>query len=380
MIPIAAPHFAGNEMAYVADCIRSGWVSSKGPYVQRFEEGMAAWCGVRHGIATSSGTNALHLALLACGIGPGDEVVVPALSYVASANAVSYTGAVPVFVDVNMETWNLDPTLIEHKITPRTKAIMAVHLYGHPLDMNFLCQIAQNCNLYLIEDACQAHGSEYEGKRVGGIGDIGCFSFYGNKLITTGEGGMIVTNSDALADTVRLLRNQGTENGSYWHPRLGFSYRMTNLQAAVGLAQLERVNQFVAAREQIARHYTNLLANLPGLTFFLEPDWGRSVCWLFSFLVKPESGLSRDRLIEYLKLHEIESKPFFQVLPNLPVYHENQCYPVAEHLSRCGISLPTSTNLQPDQIAHITTTVREAFYTIQSPLENHAYLSRQPGF
>ena len=221
MIPIATPVLAGNEMAYVADCIRSGWVSSKGPYVQRFEETFAAWCGVRHGIATSSGTNALHLALLACAVGPGDEVIVPALSYVASANAISYTRATPVFVDVDSTTWNLDLSRVEQKITKRTKAIMAVHLYGHALDMDRLCALAQAHNLYLIEDACQAHGSEYRGQRVGGLGHIACFSFYGNKLITTGEGGMIVTNSDDLAKMVGLLRNQGAENGSYWHPTWG---------------------------------------------------------------------------------------------------------------------------------------------------------------
>ena len=350
-------------MAYLADCIQSGWVSSKGPYVLRFEEAFAAWCGVRHGISTSSGTNALHLALLACEIGSGDEVIVPALSYVASANAIFYTGAKPVFADVAEATWNLDLGLIESKITPRTKAIMAVHLYGHPVNMDVLCQIAQKYKLYLIEDACQAHGSEFRGKRVGGLGHIGCFSFYGNKLITTGEGGMIVTQSDSLAETVRLLRNQGTENGSYWHPHLGFSYRMTNLQAAVGLAQLEQVDNFIAAREQITLWYTNCLRDLSGLTFYKEPEWAKSICWLFSCLLKPELNLSRDDLIEYLRLHGIESKPFFQPLPLMPIYKETHNYHVAEHLSKYGISLPTSTNLQPEQITYIARKVQEAFYS-----------------
>jgi perosamine synthetase len=360
MISLAEPTLDGNELAYVADCIRSGWVSSKGAYVKRFEDAMATWCSVRHGIATSSGTNALHLALLALGIGPGDEVIVPALSYVASANAVAYTGARSVFVDADFSTWNLDLNQLGSKITPRTKAIMPVHLYGHPVDMATLIAIADEHGLWVVEDACEAHGTEYKGCRVGGLGHIGCFSFYGNKPITTGEGGMLMTDSDDLAATARSLRNQACTAEMYWHPQIGFSYRMTNLQAAVGLAQLERITQFIRARQQVVDLYNEFLTDTPGLVLYVEPSWGKSVCWLYSLLVEPEFGMSRHDLIVYLARHGIESKPFFKPLPSLPAYKDGQSYPVAEHLSRCGISLPTSVKLKPQQVKYITQVIKQA--------------------
>jgi perosamine synthetase len=360
MIPVAEPVLDGNELAYVTDCIRSGWVSSRGVYVQRFEEAVAAWCGVRFGVGTSSGTSALHLALLALGIGPGDEVIVPALTYVACANAVTYTGARPVFVDVDPWTWNLDLSQLEEKITPRTKAIMPVHLYGHPVDMKTLMAIAGEHGLWVVEDACEAHGSECRGRRVGGLGHVGCFSFYGNKLITTGEGGMLMTDLGDVAATASALRNQARTGEGYWHPRVGFSYRLTNLQAAVGLAQLERVTEFAAARRQIARRYDELLAGTPGLVLYAEPDWGKSVCWLYSLLVEDEFGVGRDELVACLAQQGIESRPFFVPLPRLPIYGDGQPYPVAEHLSQCGIHLPSSVKLQPQQIEYIVQVIKEA--------------------
>jgi len=360
MIPIAEPALDGNELTYVTDCIRSGWVSSKGAYVKRFEDAMAAWCGMRYGIATSSGSSALHLSLLALGIGSGDEVIVPALTYVATANAVAYTGARPVFVDVDSCTWNLDLAQLTAKITPRTKAVLPVHLYGHPVDMDAVMAIAGEHGLWVVEDACQAHGSEYNGRRVGGLGHVGCFSFYGNKLITTGEGGMLVTDSNDIATTARALRNQAMTAESYWHPQIGFTYRLTNLQAAIGLAQMERMAQFVAARRQIARLYDELLRGTPGIVLYTEPSWSQAVCWLYSALVEDEFGLSRDQLIAHLARHGIESKPFFVPLPRLPIYQDGQAYPIAEHLSQCGISLPTSVKLQPEQIEYITQVVKEA--------------------
>jgi perosamine synthetase len=361
MIPVTEPALDGNELTYVTDCILSGWLSSKGAYVKRFEDAMAAWCGVRHGIATSSGTSALHLALLALDVGPGDEVIVPALSYVASANAVTYTGARPIFVDADASTWNLDLNQLESKITPRTKAIMAVHLYGHPVDMAPSLAIADKHGLWVVEDACEAHGAEYKGLRVGGIGHIGCFSFYGNKLVTTGEGGMLTTDVDDFAETSRLLRNQATRGETYWHSRIGFSYRMTNLQAAVGLAQLERIDKFIAARQKIVHLYDDLLMDTPGLVPHTEPPWGRSIGWLYSLLVEAdEFGMNRDELIACLAGHGIESKPFFEPLPRLPAYEDGQSYPVAEYLSRCGISLPTSAKLQPQQVEYIAQAIKQS--------------------
>ncbi|MGD2178648.1 MAG: DegT/DnrJ/EryC1/StrS family aminotransferase [Anaerolineae bacterium] len=300
VIPLSEPALDGNELDYISDCVLSGWVSSKGPYVQRFESAMADFVALKHAVAVSSGTHALHLALLALGVGPGDEVILPALSYVASANAVVYTGARPVFVDVDDATWNLDLDQVERQVTPRTRVVMPVHLYGHPVRMDVLMAIADEHGLWVLEDACEAHGAEVEGRRVGGIGHIGCFSFYGNKLLTTGEGGMLTTDADELAATARLLRNQACVGESYWHSRVGFSYRLTNLQAAVGLAQLERVDRFIEARRSVGQLYDEWLANVPGLVLYAEPAWSRGVCWLYSLLVGPEFGVSRDALIAYL--------------------------------------------------------------------------------
>jgi perosamine synthetase len=360
MIPLTEPALDGNELDYVADCIHTGWISSKGPYVQRFETAMADFCGVRDAVAVSSGTTALHLALLALGVGPGDEVIVPAFSYVAPANAVVYTGARPVFVDVAYSNWNLDLSQIEHRITPRTKAVIAVHSYGYPVKMDTLMGIAAERGLWVVEDACEAHGARFEGRPVGGVGHIACFSFYGSKLITTGEGGMLTTNAADLAATARSLRNQASVGRSYWHARVGFSYRLTNLQAALGLAQLERVEQFIEARRRIRRLYDELLGDTPGLVLRAEPQWSRGVCWLYSLLAEPEFGVSRDKVMACLARQGIESRPFFKPLPSLPFYESERSYPVAEHLSRCGISLPSSLKLEHRDVRYVADTVKQA--------------------
>lgn len=380
MIPIAEPDLDGNELAYLTDCIRSGWVSSRGGYVPRFEENVANWCGRRYAVSTSSGTSALHLALLAIGAGPGDEVILPALTYVASANAVAYTGAQPVFVDVELSSWNLDLNQVTSKVTPRTKAILAVHLYGHPVDMQVCMEIAEQHGLWVIEDACEAHGAEYAGRRVGSIGHIGCFSFFGNKLITTGEGGMLLTDSCELADIARSLRDQAKTHELYWHSEIGFNYRITNLQAAIGVAQMERVDQFVAARRRIARLYDGFFKDTTDLILYREPAWGVSVCWLYSLLVKPEFGLDRDHLIEYLAGREIESRTLFKPLPSLPAHWDGQSYPVAERLSQTGLSLPSSVKLEPQQIEYIAQAVIcGAKSAHRREGSRHARLSGQPG-
>jgi perosamine synthetase len=357
MIPIAEPDLDGNELAYVTDCIRKGWVSSRGSYVPYFEEIMADWCGVRHAISTSSGTSALHLALLAIGVGEGDEVILPALTYIASANAIVYTGARPVFVDVDPSSWNLDLAQVTSKITTKTKAILPVHLYGHPIDMHECMRIAEEHNLWVIEDACEAHGAQQAGRRVGGIGHIGCFSFFANKLITTGEGGILLTDNHEFAKIAHSLRDQARTDKPHWHPQIGFNYRMSNLQAAIGVAQMERVDHFISARHRIVALYDELLNGTPGLTLYQEPDWGISVRWLYSLLVKPEFGLKRDQIIDYLTEQGIESRPLFKPLPSLPPYEGNQPYPVAEQLSKTGLSLPSSVRLKPEQIEYIAQTI-----------------------
>ena len=273
-IPVAAPALDGNEKAYVLDCLESTWISSTGKYLDRFEADFAEFCGVRHAVACSNGTTALHLALVALGVGPGDEVIVPTLTFVATANTVTYCGARPVFVDIDAETWYIDPAAIEAKITPRTKGIIAVHLFGHPADMKAIGTVASRHGLWVMEDAAQAHGAEIGGRRTGSLGDIATFSFFGNKIITTGEGGMVTTSDDDLAKRMRLLRTHGMDpDRRYWHPVIGYNYRMTNVTAAIGVAQLERVQWQLARRQELAGWYRDALGRTGVLTCQAEKDW-----------------------------------------------------------------------------------------------------------
>lgn len=364
-IPLVEP-VNGNELAYLADCIRQGWVSSKGAYVKKFEEMLASWCCVRHAVAVSSGTGALHLALQALGIGPGDEVIVPALSYVASANAILYTGAQTVFVDIDPKTWNFNLSLVEAKITNKTRAIMVVHLYGHLVEMDGLLEIARKYHLWVVEDACEALGAEYKGLQAGTIGDVGCFSFYANKLITTGEGGMLVTDNDTLAEKARSLRNQAADGKGYHYTQIGFNYRMSNLQAAVGVAQMEQIEKFIVARRRVVQLYDQFLEGIPGITLYQEPDWGKNVCWLYSVLIEDDYGPSRDGLINRLEENGIESKPFFEPLTTLPHFYNGEVFPVAQSLSKRGISLPSSINLSIEQVEYITQIIRKIPYGVYS--------------
>jgi perosamine synthetase len=360
-IPVAEPLLSGNELAYVTDCVKSGWVSSLGAYIPRFEEMFAQFCGARFGIATSNGTAALHLALVVLGIGPGDEVIVPTLTFVATANAVTYTGAKPVFADSEPRTWNLDPADVARKITPATRAIIPVHVYGHPADMDPLLDLARKHNLLVIEDAAEAHGALYKGKRVGSMGALNCFSFYGNKIITTGEGGLITTNDAALAEKARWLRDHGMSTEKrYWHPVIGYNYRITNVQAAIGVAQMERIEEFIARKRRIAETYNQLLARVPGLTLPPEEKWATSVYWMYSALVGVEFGPSRDELMARLKQRKIDSRPFFYPIHTMPPYHTGESLPVAEALSRRGINLPSAVTLTDEDIHRIATAIQES--------------------
>lgn len=361
-LPVAQPSFDERELLYVSECILTGWVSSKGKFVTRFEEMFADFCDARYAIATSNGTTALHIALLALGIGPGDEVIVPTLTFIATANAVTYTGAKPVFVDSERETWNIDPALIEEAITPLTKAIVPVHLYGHPANMDPILEIADHYNLAVIEDAAEAHGARYKGRRVGCLGDLGIFSFYGNKIITTGEGGMVVTNEASLADKLRMLRDHGmSPDKRYWHPILGYNYRMTNVQAAIGVAQLEKINLFLAAKDNIAKSYAKKLRNVSGLTLPPSMPWAENVHWLYSILLDETTfGMSRDSLMEALTDQGIETRPLFYPVHIQPVYETGQHLPVAERLAWMGLSLPSAMSLSPEDIGRIANAILSA--------------------
>ena len=292
-IPVCEPLLDGNEQAYVLDCLQTNWISSGGKYLEMFEEAFSASCGAQYGVACSSGTAALHLAFAALGIGSGDEVIVPCFNLIVGASSVIWTGAKPVLVDVDPSTMCLDPDRIEQEITPRTKAILAVHMYGHPCHMDPILEIARGQQLSVVEDGAQAHGAEYKHRRVGALGDVGCFSFYGNKILTTGEGGMLTTNDPAVAERVRFLRNQAFQEPRFVHRELGFNYRLTNIQAAIGLAQCEKLDEKVARKRQIAAWYTERLDGERGITLPTEAGWARNVYWMYGILLDPLFGAAR---------------------------------------------------------------------------------------
>lgn len=362
-LPVTEPYLGEKELLYVTECVLSGWVSSAGKFVPQFEEMFAEFCSTRYAIATSSGTAALHLALLALDIGPGDEVIVPTLTFIATANAVTYTGARPVFVDSEPETWNIDPAQIEQAITPRTKAILPVHLYGHPADMDPILDITHRHRLAVLEDAAEAHGACYKGRRVGTIADVGCFSFYGNKIITTGEGGMVVTDNVAVAERVRMLRDHGMSAGRrYWHPMLGYNYRLTNLQAAIGVAQMEKVDAILAAKERLARAYAAGLQAVPGIRLPPHAPWADNVYWLYSILVDPDVfGRTRDELMARLEEERIATRPLFPPVHTQPIYNTGQSLPIAEHLAATGLSLPSAVGLRQEDVARVVQAVARSY-------------------
>ncbi len=358
-VPIAAPDLAGNEYKYLVDAFLSSWISSSGAYIEKFENAFAAFCGCRHGVATTNGTVALHLALVALGVGPGDEVIIPDLTFAATANAVLYTGATPVIVDIEPEGWCIDPKEIEKAITPKTKVILPVHLYGQPCDMAAIMKLAKKHKLFVVEDCAEAHGARFEGQRVGSFGDISCFSFYANKIITTGEGGMCVTNNEELYQRMRTLRDHGmSREKKYWHDSVGFNYRMTNLQAAIGLAQLERVEEILLKRQKAEEKYRSALSGI----WFMKPQHhtlpGREkITWLISFIV--DHG-NRDAHIEHFKNEGIDTRPFFYPLSDMEIYKpytfSNR---VSRQVSYRGISFPTANNMSKEVIARIKAAVKK---------------------
>ncbi|WDL95152.1 DegT/DnrJ/EryC1/StrS family aminotransferase [Alicyclobacillus sp. ALC3] len=361
--PVSAPTLNGNERKYVMDCVDSTWISSKGGYIDRFEEELATFCHAKHAIVCSSGTTALHLALMAYDVQPGDEVMVPTLTFVATANAVTYCGAVPVFVDVDPVTWNMDAALVEAKITPRTKGIIPVHLYGHPADMDPILTIARRHGLFVVEDAAEAIGAQYRGQSVGSIGNAAIFSFFGNKIITTGEGGAVTTNDDTIAAKVRLLRDQGMDRAKrYWYPTIGYNYRMTNVQAAIGCAQLERISWHIEQRTRVAKLYTEFLNECQDVMLPREREWAKSVSWMFSIVLQFGSEVSRDSMQNRLAEVGIETRPFFYPMHRLPPYahlHENSEFPVANRISTRGLNLPTYAALRREDIDYISGQVKD---------------------
>jgi perosamine synthetase len=363
ILPVCEPTLGGNESQYVLDCLTTNWISSAGKYISLFEQAFSRKAGCNSGIACVSGTAALHLIMAALGLEPGDEVIIPTFTMIATAFAVSYTGARPVFVDSERRTWNMDIDQIEAKITDRTKAIVVVHTYGHPVDMDAVLEIARRHNVYVVEDAAEAHGAEYKGRLAGSLADAAAFSFYANKIITTGEGGMVTTNNTRLAETVRTLRDHAfSKERHFWHKYIGYSFRITNLQAAVGLAQTEQMDGFVIRRRENAARYTSLLQDVPGLSLPVEEPWARNVYWMYGVLVEDEFGLTRDELRRCLAERGIETRTFFIPMHLQPIYYgdyQGERYPVAEELCRRGLYLPSASSLTQQEIEFVVRVVKE---------------------
>lgn len=355
-ISIANPVFNGNEKKYLMECIDTGWVSANGRFVTEFEEKFAAFCGTKYAISCSNGTVSLHLILAAMGIEPGDEVIMPTLTYIATANSVKYCGATPVFVDSVEGTFNIDPAKVEEKITDRTKAIMPVHLYGLAADMGPLMEISKKYNIPIIEDAAEAHGAEYNGKRVGGFGLAASFSFFGNKIITSGEGGMITTNDDELYKRMKLLKGQAVSpEKKYWHVDVGYNYRMTNMQAAIGLGQLEKIDWHIQQRERVAELYKK---NLKGVEKYVklqeEPENCKSVYWMSNVILQDTVEKERDQVMKEMEECNIEMRPVFYPMHVMPPYYsEQEHFTVAEKLGARGISLPSHAGLGEEEVKYV---------------------------
>ena len=355
MIPLCIPEIRGNEWKYVKDCIDTNWVSSVGSYVNLFEERFSEYVGSKSAVVTNNGTAALQLALMTLGIGEADEVIVPSLTFISPINTLKYVGAVPVFVDVCRDTFVMDVQKIEELITSKTKAIMPVHIYGHPVDMDRVMEIAKKHNLYVIEDATESLGSKYSGKMAGTIGDIGCFSFNGNKLITTGAGGMLVTNNLEYGKKAKFLSTQTkvvTENKAFYHPEVGYNFRMPNLLAAFGVAQLENVEEYLKVKRENAVYYNEFLSEVKGITLPVERDKVENCFWLYSILVEEEYGISRDELINKLNEQKIEARPFFMPINDMPPYKDckHGDLSVTKELYERGINLPSSVGLTKEDI------------------------------
>ena len=367
MIPVWEPVLDGNEKKYVLHCLETNWISSLGSYITRFEETVAKWCGVPHAVACSSCTTGLHLALLALGIGPGDEVLVPDFTLIVSANTVIQAGARPVLVDADPRTWCIDPTKLEEKIGPRTRAILPVHMYGHPCDMPVIREIARRHDLLVVEDCAEAHGARIDGRMVGSFGDAACFSFYGNKILTTGEGGMVLCSDAALAEKMRLLRNQAFEHPRFVHREVGFNYRLTNVQAAIGLAQAEKADEKVEKKREIARWYAEAFARVDDVELPWEAPGAVNVYWMYGVKLGDSFRRGRDGVMSAMKEKGVETRAFFCPMHRQPVFQGSDPrfpdvsgeYPVSDDLWKRGLYLPSGLGLTLSQVEEVVEKLAE---------------------
>jgi perosamine synthetase len=364
MIPVNEPLIGEAEAAYVKDALDTGWISSAGRYIDEFEQGFAAYCGRRHGIAVSNGTVALQLAVSCLGLRPGDEIIMPSFTIISCALAAVYNDAVPVLVDAEPDTWCMDVSRIEARVTDRTRAIMPVHMYGHPVDMDAIEEISLRHGLAVVEDAAEAHGAEFDGRKCGGFGDLSCFSFYANKIVTTGEGGMVLTDDDDVAARARSKRNLCfNEQRRFVHEELGFNFRLTNLQAAVGVAQLERVEAVVARKREVAAAYSAGLAGLP-IRLPVERPRAKNVYWMYGVVLEDEVGFDAEEFASRLARLGVQTRPFFVGMHEQPVFQAKglfagESYPVTERISALGLYLPSGQAITDEQIQEVVFAVRD---------------------
>ena len=374
MIPVNEPLIGEREIEYVLDCLKTGWISSSGKYLESFEQAWANYCGMRYGVAVSNGTTALQLAVACLNLQPGDEVIMPTFTIISCAQAVTYNSGIPVLVDAEPRTWCMDVKQVAAKITPRTRAIMPVHIYGHPVDMDPLISLANQHGLHVIEDAAEAHGAEYlcergsssaVWRRCGGLGDISVFSFYANKLVTTGEGGMVLTNDAQIAEQARSLRNLCFKRERrFHHSELGYNFRLTNLQAAIGLAQIDRMPETIAKKRWMGEAYTQRLQHLTVLQLPVEEPWARQVYWMYGLVLDESTQLTAVELARRLQEQGIETRPFFLGMHEQPVYtsrglFKDEHYPVAERIARQGLYLPSGLTISEAQVDEVCQAVEK---------------------
>lgn len=366
MIAVNEPLIGEREIEYVLNCLKTGWISSAGKYIQEFEEKWAEYCGMKYGVAVSNGTTALETAVACIGIEPGDEIIMPTFTIISCALAIIRNGGVPVLIDSEPRTWCVDVTKISEKITLKTRAIMPVHIYGHPVDMDPVKELAKKYNLVIIEDAAEAHGAEYKGKKCGGLGDISCFSFYANKIITTGEGGMLLTNNKEYEEKARSLRNLCfRQDRRFYHTELGHNFRLTNIQAAIGLAQLERIDELIEKKRWIGRNYNERLKDISGLILPTEEPWAKNVYWMYGVILDESTSIDAKEFALCLRKQGVDTRPFFLGMHEQPLFHEmglfkDEHYPVAEMIARQGLYLPSGLTLIEEEIDIVTNAVRKA--------------------
>ncbi len=365
MISVNEPLIGKKEFEYVSECLRTGWISSAGKFIEEFEKKFSAYIDMKYGIAVNNGTNALILALRALDLPEGSEVIMPTFTIISCALACIYNNLKPVLVDCEPDTWNISVNQIEERITNKTRAIMIVHIYGHPVDMDPLIEIAKKHNLYIVEDAAEAIGAEYKGRKCGGFGDVSCFSFYANKTITTGEGGMVLTNDDKLNEKLRRLRNLGfIPQRRFYHEELGYNFRMTNIQAAIGLAQLERIDEHVSIKRRIGRLYTELLEHLPYLQLPVERRWAKNVYWMYGIVLDEKRGMNAEEFGQRLLEKGVQTRPFFTGMHEQPAFHKmglfvGEHYPVAARIAKQGLYLPSGLTLREEEIKEIARTIEK---------------------